>query len=525
MVETVEEGMGASGTPSAIRIFIGGLGASVTTDDIEKLFSSLGRVRNVEFVRTNGRNFGYMDFEPQSDKALAKLFSTYNGCKWKGGKLRMGKAKEHYLSRLRREWEADAAASVPAEQEVEITNEEKKSKNLDLNSMKISIFFPKLKKIKLLPYKGSAKHKYSFQRVEVPSTLPLHFCDCEEHCGPLESVNQTYLSALDSAAHEKELSIMHSVMNKLLKESGEKQEELGADLDVAELVEKNTADEESEEERGEEVVEEVAKEESEEESDEDLVINISGRMSDESLLDFTVSDVVPPNQELKEKNHQMSAEEIPKRNVQKHTSKALKTPVDGEKPPVATEKTTVDEFSSHLPRSSSSSMKNHIQPEPTDQKTTEKSGKSSNIWFQKSAWRDLVGDTTQNLFGNSSSTQLSVNSNLSNQPVSESKASDPTITSRKRKVMSNQEGQNLTPTETETVAEDENKQAKQEVRRVVQKVKVGEVCSFMRSAESEKEWNKTKKALSGYMKKKKEESGSGSGVRKGAPFHVKRFVK
>jgi SepF-like predicted cell division protein (DUF552 family) len=124
----------------------------------------------------------------------------------------------------------------------------------------------------------------------VPSTLPLHFCDCEEHCGPSESANQTYLSALDSAAHEKELSIMYSVMNKLLKESGE-QEELAANLDVVELVENKVA-ENREDEREEEVVEEV----SEEESDEDLVINISSRVSDESLLDIKVSNVVPPKQ-------------------------------------------------------------------------------------------------------------------------------------------------------------------------------------------------------------------------------------
>lgn len=68
--------MDSSGTPSAIRIFIGGLGENVTDDDIENIFSSLGEVHNVDLVRTNGRSFGYMDFEPQSDKALAKLFST-----------------------------------------------------------------------------------------------------------------------------------------------------------------------------------------------------------------------------------------------------------------------------------------------------------------------------------------------------------------------------------------------------------------------------------------------------------------
>lgn len=58
------------------RVFIGGLSASVTSADIEKTFASLGRVSSVEFVHTNDRSFAFMDFEPNSNKALAKLFAT-----------------------------------------------------------------------------------------------------------------------------------------------------------------------------------------------------------------------------------------------------------------------------------------------------------------------------------------------------------------------------------------------------------------------------------------------------------------
>lgn len=75
--------------------------------------------------------------------------------------------------------------------------------------------------VKSLPFKGTGKHKYSFQRVEVPS-LPIHFCDCEEHCEPPEAAIEKYQSALNSAAYEKELSIMNSVMSKLFaKENSE----------------------------------------------------------------------------------------------------------------------------------------------------------------------------------------------------------------------------------------------------------------------------------------------------------------
>ncbi len=41
----------------------------------------------------------------------------YNGCKWLGGVLRVEKAKEDYLARLRREW---AAKSDSDEEEEEL---------------------------------------------------------------------------------------------------------------------------------------------------------------------------------------------------------------------------------------------------------------------------------------------------------------------------------------------------------------------------------------------------------------------
>ena len=69
----------ASGVASSLminRIFIGGLSTSVTAADLEKTFLSLGRVHNMEFVRSNGRSFAFVDFEPNSDKALAKLFAV-----------------------------------------------------------------------------------------------------------------------------------------------------------------------------------------------------------------------------------------------------------------------------------------------------------------------------------------------------------------------------------------------------------------------------------------------------------------
>ncbi|KAL3535027.1 hypothetical protein ACH5RR_003488 [Cinchona calisaya] len=228
-----EDGGGGGGAAAAaagaaskggimMRIYVGGLGGNVSADDLKKTFSSpqLGTVESVEIVRTKGRSFAYLDFIPSSDKGLAKLFSTYNGCMWKGGRLRLAKAKEHYVFRLKREWEedvklssdspnfdGDAAGSMPSS--------EKLVKDHNLENMQLRIFFPKLRKVKPVPFKGTGKHKYSFQRVEVPP-LPIHFCDCEEHSGSWDAANKSFDQNDEiGGINEEELNMMTSVMNKL----------------------------------------------------------------------------------------------------------------------------------------------------------------------------------------------------------------------------------------------------------------------------------------------------------------------
>lgn len=207
------------------RIFVGGLGASVTPNDLEATFSSLGRVHGVEIIRSNDRNFGYMDFEPFSDKALSKLFSSYNGCVWKGGRLRLEKAKEHYLARLRQEWTAQGAQSTTITAEADAsTTSNTPDKRIQTLAEKggLKMFFPRLKKIKILPSKGTGKHKYSFQRVE---SLPLHqlqVCSYNEHSMNPESdgSNHNVLNVgndtlYDGGICEKEVNIMNRVMQKL----------------------------------------------------------------------------------------------------------------------------------------------------------------------------------------------------------------------------------------------------------------------------------------------------------------------
>ena len=71
--------------------------------------------------------------------------------------------------------------------------------------------------MKPLPFSGTGKHKYSFQRIEVPP-LPIHFCDCEEHYDHSLTVTRkdfSNLETLGGGVDEKELNMMVSVMNKL----------------------------------------------------------------------------------------------------------------------------------------------------------------------------------------------------------------------------------------------------------------------------------------------------------------------
>lgn len=107
-----------------LRLFVGGLGPTVGVSDLQQRFAPLGVVHKIDLVPGKKdwspegafqRGFAYVDFEASTEASLKKLFSAYNGCKWKGGVLRIEKAKEHYIDRLRREWvEAEAEAAAKA---------------------------------------------------------------------------------------------------------------------------------------------------------------------------------------------------------------------------------------------------------------------------------------------------------------------------------------------------------------------------------------------------------------------------
>ncbi|KAL0041550.1 hypothetical protein WJX79_007237 [Trebouxia sp. C0005] len=98
---------------ATVRLYVGGLPSDITSKQLEGRFASFGTVSNTKLTLSKQqstspgcRGFAYVDFCPKDDQSLHRCLSLYNGCKWLGGVLRVEKAKESYLARLRREWTA-----------------------------------------------------------------------------------------------------------------------------------------------------------------------------------------------------------------------------------------------------------------------------------------------------------------------------------------------------------------------------------------------------------------------------------
>ncbi|XP_043835416.1 nucleolar protein 8 [Dromiciops gliroides] len=90
------------------RLFVGGLGPSVTQDDVRAQLGRFGEVCSVELVsRVNelGRpekTFAYANVR-LSEEALRRCMSALNRTAWKGGTLRVQPARESFLHRLAKE--------------------------------------------------------------------------------------------------------------------------------------------------------------------------------------------------------------------------------------------------------------------------------------------------------------------------------------------------------------------------------------------------------------------------------------
>ncbi|KAK1417073.1 hypothetical protein QVD17_26195 [Tagetes erecta] len=364
------------------RIYVGGLGAGVTEDDLRKTFSSLGEVVSVDVVRTKGRSFAYLDFLPASDKSLPKLFSTYNGCMWKGGKLRLEKAKEHYLVKLKREWQEESEQASKTSDNADTTKShdtlEKPKKPSPAEKIQINLFFPKLGKVKSLAQVGIGKHKYSFQRIQVPS-IPTHFCDCEEHSLAFPPPNRKQSSEIDNASYginEEELNIMNSVMNRIFERANPPKPVTERSKPVIEKTESTNGKDE------------LAPAETDEEdhlTDEDnLIINVANRKNDSMDL-LGEMRAMMANKEPVAKKPNLSTEKSNSMNVN---------------PRKKTVPLTKKRKSSNSEETSKSSQTRLDTPENSKKEVelvTEQSGNSS-LRSLKSTWKDLIGQKRKTSF-------------------------------------------------------------------------------------------------------------------------------
>lgn len=92
------------------RLFVGNLVQSITNDALRRALGRYGTVRGIE--RT--ARYAHVSLLPPAGEASAigRAVAALNRTKWAGTELRVELAREHYMSRLRREWEENAAISA-----------------------------------------------------------------------------------------------------------------------------------------------------------------------------------------------------------------------------------------------------------------------------------------------------------------------------------------------------------------------------------------------------------------------------
>ena len=106
-----------------VRLYVGGLPAGITEEELRQRFLPFGEVTDCRIAPPKvyageasfPRNFGHVELQPKDEAALRKCLSAYNGgCKWKGSLLKCGVARQHYVDRLQEERQAAEAAAGAA---------------------------------------------------------------------------------------------------------------------------------------------------------------------------------------------------------------------------------------------------------------------------------------------------------------------------------------------------------------------------------------------------------------------------
>ncbi|KAM9324506.1 nucleolar protein 8 [Gastrophryne carolinensis] len=90
------------------RVYVGGLGPSVTKAELTERFGKFGKVNDVDIISRKDeqgnpmKTFAYLNINI-SEADLKKCISTLNKTKWKGGVLQIEMAKESFLHKLEQE--------------------------------------------------------------------------------------------------------------------------------------------------------------------------------------------------------------------------------------------------------------------------------------------------------------------------------------------------------------------------------------------------------------------------------------
>ncbi|KAI3433600.1 hypothetical protein D9Q98_003410 [Chlorella vulgaris] len=108
-----------------VRLFVGGLPAGCTSEDLRQRFQPFGEVTEVAIAppKVYGRdavfprNFAHVELTPKDEASLRKCISAYNGCQYKGSVLRVSQAHQHYTERMQREDEPTVDSSADADAE------------------------------------------------------------------------------------------------------------------------------------------------------------------------------------------------------------------------------------------------------------------------------------------------------------------------------------------------------------------------------------------------------------------------
>ncbi|XP_056380002.1 nucleolar protein 8 [Hyla sarda] len=103
------------------RLYVGGIGPSVTDEELSERFGRFGKVDEVDIISRKDdqgnpiKTFAYLNINI-SDADLKKCISLLNKTKWKGGVLQIETAKESFLHKLEQERQAAKEKKKPKEQ-------------------------------------------------------------------------------------------------------------------------------------------------------------------------------------------------------------------------------------------------------------------------------------------------------------------------------------------------------------------------------------------------------------------------